>query len=576
MVISYARFREAPGVSHKKVKVKSQNLEEAKLIARDFNLNLVTARILAARGYKSDLKLKNFIQPTLKEGLPSPKDLLNLDKAAKLIAKTAEAGKSIAICCDFDVDGLSGAAQVQHFFASQKISSRVFVPNRFKDGYGLNTAMVEEIAREKFSLLLTIDYGTSNISELKLARKLGLKTIVMDHHHVAEVPPADIFINPQQKGCGFADGILCAAGLAWYLILQLRTALKSAKDTDPKLYLDLACLGTICDMVPLIDTNRVIARRGLELLSKTERPGLLALKEVIGSKNVMSCTDVSFGIGPRLNAAGRMLSGDLVIELLAGSDSIAAKKIAKQLNKLNAERQEAEKKVKADVIKQVEGMGTIPAAIVVWDSEFHTGVIGIVAQRLVELFYRPAVVMGADEDGCYKGSVRGIKDFSVVDALAAVSEHLEKFGGHAGAGGFSVKKENVDAFAGAFVDECRKRLKEIDTKQYAEADSEADLADIDMALVEELKNFAPCGIGNPNPSLLVRNLTVASVKVLKKTHLKVVFKSGRKIMSGLMWGHASHPDISAGAKVNAVVRPGLNEYNGRTEIQLTVQAVEAV
>jgi len=574
MVISYARFRETPGVSYKKIKVKPQNLDEAKIIAIDFNLNLVTARILAARGYKSDLKLKNFIQPTLKEGLPSPKDLKNLEEAAKLIAEIAEAKKNIAICCDFDVDGLSGAAQVQHFFASQNIKSRVFVPDRFKDGYGLNSGMIEEIAREKFDLLLTIDYGTSNISELKLARKLGLKTIVMDHHHVAEVPPADIFINPQQDGCNFADGILCAAGLAWYLILQLKKTLKTASDIDPKLYLDLACLGTICDMVPLIDSNRVIARRGLELLSKTKRPGLLALKELIGSKQEMSCTDVSFGIGPRLNAAGRMLSGDLVIELLSGDDSIAAKKIARQLNKLNAERQEAEKVVKANAIKQIEGMRTIPAAIVVWDSSFHTGVIGIVAQRLAEMFYRPAIVMGADEDGCYKGSVRGIKDFSVVDALASVSEHLEKFGGHKGAGGFSVKKENVDAFATAFVDECRKRLHEIDTTQYAEADSEADLADIDMALISELKNFAPCGIGNPNPSLLLRDLTISSVKVLKKTHLKLVFKSGRKIVSGLMWGYASHPEVSPGAKVNAVVRPGINEYNGRTEIQLTVLAVE--
>jgi len=571
------------GVAHKQIRLRPQKPAEAKRIKEAHRVSEVTARILAARGFTSDENLKTYLEPTLKEGLPPPQKLLNLEAAAKLVAKVAKSGKPIAICCDFDVDGLSGGAQVCHFLRAVGIGVRVFVPDRFADGYGLNEKMVREIAAGGFGLMITIDYGTTNAKELSLARELGVPSIVIDHHHVGDHRPScDLFVNPQQESCGFADGVLCAAGLAWYFVVALRSALAAdfpeARNIDPRRYLDLACLGTICDMVPLKGPNRVIAKRGLEMLSSTTRLGLIALKTVIGAKREVSCYDVSFGIGPRLNAAGRMVHGEMVIDLLTTADKAFAEELAGKLNRLNAERQETEAAVKEQAIRSIESRyqaSGLPAGLVVWDDTFHTGVIGIVAQRLVENFYRPSVVMGLDEKGIYKGSVRGIKGFSVVEALGAVGSHLLKFGGHDGAGGFSVEASKLEKFAEAFVEECGRRLQSIETSPFAEADTEVELKEISLDLVEELKRLAPFGMGNPNPQMLIKGLKVMDLRQLKGTHLKATLSDGSRFLAGMLWRQTSHPALEKGALVNVAIRADYNTFNGVTELQGNLQAIEA-
>jgi single-stranded-DNA-specific exonuclease len=565
----------AVSFAYKSIRIRKQNDKVAESIAEKFGLGIVTARVLAARGFKSDEDLKQFIAPSLREGLPEPYKLKNLNEACQLISEIQKSKQSIAICCDFDVDGLSGGAQVHHFFNVVGIKNKVFVPDRFEEGYGLNENMIHNIAEEGFSLVITIDYGTTNIKELLLAKSLGLKTIVIDHHHVGDnVPPCDVFINPNQKNCNFAGSILSAAGLAWYLVLGLKNYLDKSQKIDAKSYLDLACLGTICDMVPLIGANRVIAKRGLELMHKTTRAGLVALKNAVGITKEPSCTDISFGVGPRLNAAGRMVHGEVVIELLTTEDSEKAKKIAHSLNRLNAERQDAEISVKDRAVEKVKKLSSLPAGIVVFEEDFHTGVIGIVAQRLVEHFYRPSVVLGMDSQGIYKGSVRGIKGFSVVESLKAVGEHLIKYGGHEGAGGLSISPDKLEAFAEAFVKECEKRLRKLEVDPYVEADTEVDLAEFDLDVVKELKNLAPFGVGNPGPVLLTKKLRVVDVKILKNSHMKVMFSDGRRYLSGFIWRQVSHPSIAPGYVVNVAFRPDSNTFMGSTEIQANIQAVE--
>jgi single-stranded-DNA-specific exonuclease len=559
---------------HRKVRVRPENKAEAKKIAEQYGVNPVVARILAARGFISDAELQHFLTPTLREGLPDPSTLKNLSEACVLIRECHEAGKAIAICCDFDVDGLSGGSVAHGFFQEAGIKSQVFVPDRFADGYGLNEKAVREIAAAGFGLLLTIDFGTTNVKELTIAKELGLVTVVVDHHHTGgNVPPADVFINPHQDGCGFAKKIPCAAGLAWYLVVGLRRELKLT-EVDPKSYLDLSCLGTICDMVPLVGVNRIIAKRGLELLSETKRPGLRAMKQLIGIQGLVGCSDVSFGIGPRLNAAGRMVHGEVVVELLTTKDSIRAEKLAKQLNDLNLERQEVEGTVKTDAIQKVEEAGGPGAGIVVWDPEFHTGVIGIVAQRLVETYYRPSVVMGMDSEGIFKGSVRGIKGFSVVGALGAVGSLLIKFGGHEGAGGFSIKEENLEEFKAAFITECAKRLQTLETVPYADADTEVTLPEVTIALVDELKNLAPFGMGNPAPIVLLRNMRVVEVKTIKGVHLKALLSDGQRYISAIMWRQPSHPALTVNGRVDVVFRPEVSSWGGTSELQANLQAIE--
>lgn len=560
------------GAVHKRIRLREQREQVAERIASEHALSAVAARVLAARKREGD-NLESYLNPTLKVGLPDPAELKNLDAACKLIREIVEAGGSIAICCDFDVDGLSGGSQVQHFFEAIGVKSKVFVPNRFSDGYGLNAGMIQTIAEQGFALILTIDYGTSNKTELELARSLGLKTIVVDHHHVVENPPTDVFINPQQEGCGFADGILCAAGLAWYLIIGLRKELEAARDIDPKSYLDLACLGTICDMVPLIGANRIIAKRGLDLLEISERTGIQALKDVIGIRNKVRCSNVSFGIGPRINAAGRMVDGSLVVELLTTSASKSAKKLADKLNRLNLKRQGVEAAVKEQAVAKLKERGSLPSGIVIWDEEFHTGVIGIVAQRMVEIFYRPAAVLGLD-NGVYKGSVRGIKGFSVVAALQEVADCLIKFGGHEGAGGFSIEKDRLEEFASRFEQVCAEKLTGIDKEPVVFADTAVTIAEVTPALVNELKRFEPYGVGNPGPILLLKDIKVMDIKVLKGAHLKLALTDGSRYLTGMMWNTTSHPALEIGERVTIACRPDINNYNGRKDIQAIIQAVQ--
>ncbi len=576
MVIPAFKNEPASSRVNKRIRLKEQQPEIAAAITAETKTNPVVGRILAARKYQPGAELSSYLKPELKTGLPNPAALKNLAEASKLIADVHRSGGSIAICCDFDVDGLSGGSVVHDFFNAAGVSSKVFVPDRFVDGYGLNEKTVREIAAQGFKLLLTIDFGTTNVKEILAAKALGLKTVVVDHHHIsAAPPPADVFINPHQEDCGFAKGVACAAGLAWYLVVGLKRELK-AEGIDARHYLDLACLGTICDMVPLVGLNRVIAKRGLELLSDSKRPGLRALRNVIGIKGNVGCSDVSFGIGPRLNAAGRIVHGELVVELLTTSDSVKADKLARQLNELNAERQEVEGRVKEEAIKIVEKSGGPGWANVVWNPEFHTGVIGIVAQRLVEHFYRPSAVMGMDTPGIFKGSVRGIKGFSVVEALSGCSEHLLKFGGHEGAGGFSVKEENLEKFKNAFVEECRKRLETIETEPFVDADTEAVLPEITVDLVHELSGLAPFGMGNPAPLVLLKNLRVVEVRPLSQgQHLKALFSDGKRFISGVMWRQPSHPALRPNSSVDIVFRPEINTFNGTVELQANLQAVQA-
>lgn len=557
--------------------MREQKEGEAKKIADTFSLSPVASRVIAARGFQADESLKLFLSPSLKEGLPQPSTLKNLEAGCELIDSVIKNGGKVAICCDFDVDGLSGGSQIHAMFKELNIESRVFVPDRFEDGYGLNIGMIEEAAAEKFALLITVDFGTTNAKELLRARELGLKTIVIDHHHVGStITPADVFINPHQEGCGFADRILSAAGLAWYLVAGMRKYSKRAAGIDPKSYLDLACLGTICDMVPLVGVNRVIARRGLELMSETKREGLKALKNMVGVKEEVSCHHVSFGIGPRINAAGRMVRGDIVVELLTTSDSKRAEKIASRLDRLNRQRQETEERIKKRAHLEIEKRGALPPGLVLWDKDYHTGVIGLVAQRLVEAYYRPSAVMGMDKEGIYKGSVRGIPGFSVVGTLNALKEHLIKCGGHEGAGGFSIEFEKVEAFAEGFRTLCQDALSKIEKDPSVWADTEVSLTELKLATVRELQGFEPFGVGNASPQLMAKGLTVKEITVLKDTHLKVQFSDGGRSLVGFLWRQTEHPALKTGASVNVVFKPDINTYNGSSTIQANLQAIEAI
>ncbi len=563
---------------NKKIILRNQNEDVAHDIEKNFNISFVSARVLSARGFKLDENLKNFLRPTLKDGLPDPKKMLGLEQASDIIVEAIKNHEKIAICSDFDVDGLTSASQIINLLKDLNIDVKNYVPDRFSEGYGLNERMVKEAKKDGATLLLSLDYGTTNEKEIKLAQELGIKTIVIDHHHVGKNNPrSDAFVNPNQEGCGFCEYALCTAGLVWYLIILLRKKLYEENDKikiDPKDYLDLSAMGTICDMVPLIGPNRVIAKKGLEVINNSKRVGIIALKNALNLNKEINCYDISFNIGPRLNAAGRMLTGEMVVELLTTLDEKKAKKIVGKLDKLNKERQVIEEQVKKEAIRQVESLESLKFGLCCWHPSFHTGVVGIVAQRLVEKYYKPSIVLGLDQDGIFKGSIRGIEGFSVIECLTSLSKYLEKFGGHEMAGGVSIKRENIKIFAEEFNKFCEKKILTIDAVPKVIADIKISLNELNKDIINELNLFSPFGMENPPIQFLCENLLVNKIYVLRDSHLKVVLSdSYGKILIGMLWKQTEHPMLKEGKKVDVVFKPQINSFGGFEEIQANISTV---
>lgn len=547
----------------------------AKLIAEEYNLSLPVAQVLVARGFNVGKILQNYLTPSLKEGVLHPSGLKNLIPAAQLISDFISQGEKIAICCDFDVDGLSSGGLVANFIREIGGEAKIFVPDRFKDGYGLNSRMVRQIAEEGFKIMLTLDYGTTNFTEIDLAKSLGLKTVVVDHHRVgSEIVGADYFVNPCQADCSFADATLCAAGLAWYLCAGIKSIHKNSQEIDLRKYLDFACLGTICDMVPLINVNRVIASKGLYYLRNTENIGLKALLNISGLNGRISSTDVSFILGPRINAAGRMENAEIVTELFTTQDNERAMELARKLNFLNQTRQSTEEKARKIAIERVMEFKEMPKGLVIWDDNFHQGVLGIIAQRLVEKFGCPSIVLAREEAG-YKGSVRGVKGFDVYKSLENCKHLLSKYGGHSAAGGLSLSEDNL----AKFVESWTEAIEISDANQEEliriEAESEIMLSDIEDKLISDLYFLEPFGMQNPSPYFYFKNLKVEDVKVLKDTHLKLILSDGKKKIKAVFWKTNSHPDIVFSNRIDLSARVEVSFFSGVKEYQLVIGAIKS-
>jgi single-stranded-DNA-specific exonuclease len=558
--------------NYKKIQLRDQNSIRASEIQSLFSIKPFLSKVLASRKLSNN-DIEVLLNPSLKN-LPHISGVKDLLESCKYISDAVKQKLKIGITCDFDVDGLTGGSQLYALLKDAQSDVTIFVPDRFTEGYGLSGAIVDAIVNAKIELLITVDFGTKNSSEIAKLRQHGIKTIVIDHHAVAkdDNPGSDFFVNPKRPDCGFAEGALCASGLVWYLIAGLKKYLPF--DYDPKEYLDLAAMGTICDMVPLQGVNRIIAKNGLLAIERRKRVGLRMLAKYCGLSEKIKCSDVSFMIGPRLNAAGRIEHGKIIVSLLTTQSETEADTISSRLNKLNTERQQEEQQMKNTLIKQLEMLPEIPSGIVVWSKEYHTGIIGIVAQRIVETYYRPTAVAGLEKEGIYKGSVRGIQGISVVLLLEKLQSYLIKFGGHDGAGGFSIEEKNLPSFKNAFNDECA-RLLTVDNKTpYCLSDIEISLSDLSPALVEEFGILAPFGIGNPTPLLLTRNLTVHTVTVLKNMHLKVLFTDGKYFLETMLWRSKDHPCLIQGKRVNLAYKIEKNYFQGTARLQGIIQAVE--
>ena len=554
------------------------------------NLPPLLRRLYAARGVTSDDQLTY----TLKH-LASPMDLRGVDRAVALLADAITSQQRVLVLGDFDADGATSTAVAMLGLGMLGLNDIDFrVPSRFSDGYGLTPGIIHRLKDEGAlpDLLVTVDNGISAVEGVRAARELGIRVVVTDHHLAGEtLPEADAIVNPNQPGCPFLSKNAAGVGVMFYVLTALRKHLREQgllPEPQPNLgnLLDLVALGTVADVVPLDHNNRIFAEQGLRRIRQGEaRPGLLALLEVAGrDHSEISSTDLGFVVGPRLNAAGRLDDMSVGIACLLADSRDEAQRLARELDTFNRERRTIEKDMKtqaqdllASMSLDIEGL---PWGLALFDTDWHQGVIGILAARIREQTHRPTIAFAPDDNGeDIKGSARSIPGLHIRDVLAVVDARhpgmMKKFGGHAMAAGMTLSRGDLDAFSDAFDRAVRDTLRAEDLEAAITTDGPLSPDELHLETAALLKRAGPWGQHFPEP-LFDGNFRVVSQRIVGENHLKLVLQpeEGGAIIDGIAFNTGPEvPDYTrTGARV--VYKPDANTFRGRTNLQLLVDYLE--
>ncbi len=517
-------------------------------LAHSLGVPTIVAHVLGQRGYETPEAARAFLNPQLTQ-LHDPDALPGVMEAADRLVAAADSGEPVVIYGDYDVDGITAAAILWKALHLADANVRVYVPHRLEEGYGLNTEAVERLAAEGARVLVTVDCGISGGLQVARANELGLDVIITDHHEVdpERLPPALALVNPKLPGSPYPFRDLAGSGVALKLAWAIGQRL-SARDRVSAAFREflmaatgLAALGTIADVVPLVGENHVLARFGLRALAASEHPGIVALREVgrLQDKPI-DAHHVGFVIGPRLNAAGRLGHAREAVALLTTAGPDAAMTIARELDRQNRLRQDVEKQILEQAEEQVARVFSPDrdAAIVLAGEGWHTGVIGIVASRLVEKHHRPTILIGTAE-GRARGSGRSIPGFHLFEALVACRRHLTNFGGHAMAAGVRLEEASVGPFREAFLAHAAKTLTPEDLTPRLHVDAEIGPAQVDLRTARLLDRLGPFGAGNPRPVFAARRVRLASAprRIGRRgDHLTMYVTEARRARRAVGWG----------------------------------------
>ena len=541
--------------------------------------------MLRSRGIASDDAVGRALAPKLRDLRP-PEQMAGFPAALDLLAWAGRRRVRVGVFGDYDVDGVCTAAILASYL--EAIGLQVVTRVAHRDaGYGLAEADADAFAAAGVQLVLIGDTGTSDIPALERVRARGMRSVVIDHHQVpSEMPPCDALINPHQSGCGFPFKGLCSAGVAFYLCASLRTQIltqATSRAPDPRAWLDLVAIATICDMMPLVDENRVLVHRGLALLRTAPRPGVRALLERAGAWNETPIDEqtIAFKIGPRLNAPGRLGAAEPSLKLLRARTAAEAGPVGEQVEGLNAQRRTLSQRAVEQAMERVltDAVQQDRAAVCVADPTWAPGVVGLVAGALAERLRRPAMVLaveiGADGIAVARGSVRSWGGIDVRAALQACAPLLERFGGHREAAGLTVRADRLDAVAEAFANACARPAGDAPTVR-DEVDGLLPLTAIDVAFGRRLAALAPFGVGFAAPRFAAR-ARVEGTRVLKERHLSLRLGEGGASLDAIAFGQAGPgcwvPVV--GDAVEVVCVPVLDVYRGQTRVRLQVERLWA-
>ncbi len=551
--------------------------QEAELL-RQGGIHPVLARLFAARGLNNPAELSSELA-----ALMQPSGLLHIDRAAEFLADSIAAAKRMVIVADYDCDGATACATAIRGLRAMGANVDFIVPNRFEYGYGLTPEIVELTAREKSpDIIITVDNGIASIEGVEEAKRRGIDVVVTDHHLPGDsLPDARVIVNPNQPACGFPSKHLAGVGVVFYVLLALRAEMRRRgvfdAQTQPKLdaLLDLVALGTVADVVRLDSNNRILVAQGLKRMRAGRmHPGVAALFRVSGrAAHTASPFDLGFALGPRLNAAGRLEDMSLGIECLLTDDETRAWELAQQLNDINLKRREIEAEMQDAALLHLDDFQPADSTtICVYDDSWHQGVIGIVASRLKERFYRPTITFAPAGDGMIKGSGRSIPGFHLRDALDLVSKRapgvIDKFGGHAMAAGLSLRAEAFEHFCAAFEAIGQAWLTESQLERVVETDGPLEDGCYTTQFIELLdgqvwgQGFAP--------PVFCDEFRVLSQRILKDRHLKLMLEKKGVRYDAIWFGHTD----ALGERARVAFRLDANEYNGVTRVQLLVEHAE--
>ena len=555
---------------NKKWQIYDVDEEQVNKISKENNINKLIATILSNKGITNAEDIDKFLNPK-RNDFHNPYNMPDMEKAVNRIIEAKQNNERVIIYGDYDVDGITSITVLKSFLNDIGIEAAYYIPNRLNEGYGLNIPAVEKIANDGYNLMITVDCGISCIEEVKRAKELGMDVIVTDHHEVGDaLPNAVAVVDCKRKDNKYECRDLAGVGVAFKLAQALSIKL-GLEEKEYLKYLDIVCVGTISDIVPLVDENRLISKLGLMLVNQTKNIGLRGILNASGYKNIDS-TAVSFGVAPRLNACGRMGHADEALKLFLSNNLNEVQELTTVLNNYNKTRQDIEKSIYDDAITQIEKNGLDKNnAIVVTGNNWHQGVIGIVSSKITELYFKPSILLCL-EDGIAKGSGRSIPGFDLHDALTKCQNSLERFGGHSMAVGLTLKQENLKKF--------EQQFEQIAEEQHIEEfipvikiDAKVNLSEIDKKMVESLKMLEPFGESNKMPIFLLKNLKIDSIRALSEgKHLKLTLKDNNSIVDAIGFNMgALANEYRIGDKIDVVGTLEINSFNGVDKIQINLK-----
>ena len=546
--------------------IKKYNEEEIDKISNKYNISKCLAKLLKSREVED---IDMYLNGTLKD-LRDPFLLKDMQKIVDRIKLAINKKEKICIYGDYDVDGITSITIMYKFLSDLGLDVMYYLPDRLQEGYGVNNEALDKIKKEGVSLVITVDCGITAIDEVEYAKSLGLDIAITDHHECTEnLPSALAIINPKQKDDNYPFKMFAGVGVAFKVLSALAISLNMESESYLK-YLDIVAIGTISDIVPLLDENRIISKEGLKQIANTKNEGIKAMLRVINFKDIDS-TMVSFGMAPRINACGRMGDASIAVKLLLEESEENAKELAEKLDSLNIKRQEVEKNIFEKAVNTIENEGYKQKnSIVLYDENWHNGVIGIVASRLVNIYNKP-VVLFTKENDVVRGSGRCPNGFSLYDALTESKEYLIQFGGHELAAGMSIEEKNIPLFREEFEKIVTQNMK--DLVQVIDVDMEIKKSDLGVQILKDINRIKPYGQANNTPLFLYKGLKIHSIRTLKEEkHLKFTLQDERVLLEALAFSQGARRDeVRLGDKIDVLCNVEINSYNTPRTIQLILQ-----